>query len=145
MDGAKRPPMLLGVTVLTSLDDTELVRVGLTGPVSARVAALAAMAQTAGMHGVVSAGEHVQALRKALGSEMKILVPGIRPVDPNKAKKRGRQDDQMQVATPSNATRWGADYLVVGRPITAAPDPVEAMDAIVREIALGERYRTAQA
>lgn len=142
--GAKRPPMLLGVTVLTSLDEAELVRIGLTGPVSGRVAALAAMAETAGMDGVVTAGEHVQTLRKALGSKMAILVPGIRPIDPNKPKKRGGQDDQAQIATPCNATQWGADYLVVGRPITAAPDPAKAMDAILREIELGEKYRTAK-
>ncbi len=141
LKGAKRPPNLLGVTVLTSLDETELIRIGLTGPVSGRVAVLAAMAKTAGMDGIVAAGEHVRALRKALGKKMMIVVPGIRPVDPDKQLKRAQQDDQAQIATACNAVRWGADYLVVGRPITAAPDPVKATDAILQEIALGDRYR----
>ena len=143
LKGAKRPPKLLGVTVLTSLDEAERIRIGLTGPVSVRVAVLAAMAKTAGMDGVVAAGEHIQSLRKALGKKMVIVVPGIRLVDPNKQLKRARQrqDDQAQVVTACNAVRWGADYLVVGRPITAAPDPVKATDAILHEIALGDRYR----
>jgi orotidine-5'-phosphate decarboxylase len=140
LKGVKRPPILLGVTVLTSLDEAELVRIGLTGPIRGRVAALAAMAKVAGMEGIVAAGSHVQKLRGALGKNMAIVVPGIRPVDPNRPNKHSRLDDQAQVATPSNAVRWGATYLVVGRPITAAPDPVEATDAILTEIELGSRY-----
>lgn len=140
LKGLKRPPILLGVTVLTSLDETELVRVGLTGPIRGRVAALAAMAKVAGIEGVVAAGGHVQELRGALGKKMAIVVPGIRPTDPRRPQKHGRQDDQAQVATPSNAVRWGADYLVVGRPITAAPDPARAMDAILTEMEFGSKY-----
>lgn len=140
LKGAKRPPTLLGVTVLTSLDEAELVRIGLTGPIRGRVAALAATAKVAGMGGIVAAGSHVRDLRRALGKKMAIVVPGIRPADPNRPPKRGRQDDQAQVTTPSNAVRWGADYLVVGRPITAAPDPAEATDAILAEIELGIKY-----
>lgn len=140
LKGVKKPPMLLGVTVLTSLDEAELVRIGLTGPLRGRVAALAAMAKVAGMEGIVAAGSHVQELRGALGKKMTILVPGIRPADPNKPQKHDRQDDQAQVATPCNAVRWGADYLVVGRPITAAPDPLQATDGILREMELGSQY-----
>lgn len=142
LKGAKRAPMLLGVTVLTSLDEAELIRVGLTGPIEGRVAALANMAQTAGMDGIVAAGTHVQALRATLGKKMAIVVPGIRPADPNKPHRQGLRDDQAQVATPCNAVRWGADYVVVGRPITAAPDPIVAADAILEEIRLGTKYRT---
>ncbi|MFZ0922474.1 MAG: orotidine-5'-phosphate decarboxylase [Candidatus Acidiferrales bacterium] len=141
LKGAKRPPKLLGVTVLTSLDEAELIRIGLTGPVGGRVTALANMAKTAGMDGIVAAGEHVQALRKALGRKMAIVVPGVRPVNPDKQLKRAQLDDQAQIATPCNAVRWGADYLVVGRPITAAPDPVKAADAILQDMEVGSRYR----
>ncbi|MGB6482919.1 MAG: orotidine-5'-phosphate decarboxylase [Candidatus Acidiferrales bacterium] len=141
LKGTKRPPMLLGVTVLTSLDEEELIRIGLTGPVKGRVIALATMAKIAGMDGIVAAGDHVQVLRKSLGREMAIVVPGIRLVDPDKQLKRARRDDQAQIATPCNAVRWGADYLVVGRPITAAPDPIKAADAILQDMEVGSRYR----
>lgn len=137
----RKPPMLLGVTVLTSLDEAELIRVGLTGPIRGRVAALAALAKVAGLGGIVAAGGHVQELRGTLRQKMVIVVPGIRPAGPNKPRKRGRADDQAQVVTPCDAVRWGADYLVVGRPITAAPDPVQATDAILKEIELGTKYR----
>jgi len=137
----KKRPMLLGVTVLTSLDEAELVRIGLTGPIRGRVAALAALAKAAGLEGIVAAGIHVQESRQALGKKMAIVVPGIRPLDPNVPQKHGRPDDQAQVATPTNAIRWGADYVVVGRPITAAPDPIQATDAILQEIELGNKYR----
>lgn len=138
----KNPPILLGVTVLTSLDEAELVRIGLRGPVGKRVTALARMAKVAGMDGVVSAGEYVERLRKALGDKMVIVVPGIRLAE-GRVFRKGRQcDDQAQVATPANAVRWGADYLVVGRPITSAPDPARATDAILKEIELaGETSR----
>ena len=136
LKGLKKAPLLLGVTVLTSLDDTELIRIGLTGPIRGRVTSLAMMAKAAGIGGVVAAGSHVQELRVALGKKMAIVVPGIRPAEPA-GLQRGRQDDQAQVATPTNAMRWGADYLVVGRPITAAPDPVEAAEGILKEMELG--------
>jgi len=137
----KKAPMLLGVTVLTSLDEAELIRIGLTGPIRGRVAALSALAKAAGLGGIVAAGSHVQELRGALGKNMAFVVPGIRSLDPNVPLRHGRPDDQAQVATPTNAIRWGANYLVVGRPITAAPDPLQATDAILQEIELGSRYR----
>ncbi len=130
----KNPPMLLGVTVLTSLDEVELVRIGLTGPVRGRVTALARMAQVAGMDGIVAAGMHVEGLRKTLGGKMAIVVPGIRPAESGGSPRGSRRDDQVQIATPGAAIRAGADYLVVGRPITAAPDPAEAADAILKEM-----------
>jgi orotidine-5'-phosphate decarboxylase len=140
LEGVKKAPMLLGVTVLTSLDEPELIRIGLTGPIEGRVSALANLAKTAGMDGIVTAGAHVQTLRRALGKKMAIVVPGIRPADPNKPRRQGLRDDQAQVATPCNAVRWGADYLVVGRPITAAPDPAKATDAILQEMEVGRKY-----
>lgn len=129
----KNPPMLLGVTVLTSLDEAELIRIGLTGPVGGRVTALARMAKVAGMEGIVAAGIHVEGLRKTLGNKMAIVVPGIRPAERTPSPKNSR-DDQAQIATPRSAILAGADYLVIGRPITAAPDPVRAFDAILEEM-----------
>lgn len=135
LKAVKNRPMLLGVTVLTSLDEAELVRIGLTGPIRGRVTALARMAKVAGMDGIVAAGIHVAALREALGSRVAIVVPGIRPAKIDGSPKGGRRDDQAQVSTPGGAIGAGADYLVVGRPITAAPDPVRAADAILKDIA----------
>lgn len=133
LKNVKNPPLLLGVTVLTSLDEAELIRIGLTGPLRGRVTALARMAKIAGLNGIVAAGAHVEQLRKTLGRKMAIVVPGIRPVEGNGTQK-GRRDDQAQIATPGNAVRAGADYLVVGRPITGAPDPAQAFDAILKEM-----------
>jgi orotidine-5'-phosphate decarboxylase len=135
LKGVRNPPMLLGVTVLTSLDEAELIRIGLTGPIQGRVTALAQMAKVAGLDGIVTAGAHIQRVREVIGPKMKIVVPGIRPAELTPTSKGGR-DDQAQIATPNNAIRAGADYLVVGRPITAAADPVEAADAILAEIEL---------
>jgi len=132
LKGVKRPPMLLAVTVLTSLDAAELERIGLRGPFSERVAALAKMAHAAGMDGIVAPATELQSLRSSAARGLKIVVPGIRPAPSKNVVQR--HDDQAQIATPANAIRWGADYLVVGRPITAAPDPVAAFDSIAREI-----------
>ncbi len=130
----KKPPMLLGVTVLTSLDEAEVVRIGLTGPIRGRVTALARMAKIAGLDGIVAAGPHVEGLRKTLGRKMVIVVPGIRRAERDGSPKGSRRDDQAQISTPGSAVRAGADYLVVGRPITAAPDPAQAADAILKEM-----------
>ena len=133
--------MLLGVTLLTSLDEPDLARIGLTGPLGDRVQALAAMAQVAGLDGVVAPAREVQSLRKSLGKKMAFVVPGIRTVAPGHSSTSPRRDDQAQIATPGNAIRWGADYLVVGRPITAAPDPVAAMDSILHDMQFALTYR----
>lgn len=138
LKNAKNPAMLLGVTVLTSLDEAELIRIGLTGPIRGRVTALARMAKVARLDGIVAAGVHVEGLRKALGPKMAIVVPGIRPADRVLSRKNSR-DDQAQIATPGNAVLAGANYLVVGRPITAAPDPAEAFDAILKEMELAAK------
>jgi len=129
--GVKNPPTLLGVTILTSLDDAALGRIGLVGPAENRVVALALLAQEAGMGGIVASAGEVEAVRMALGPKMRIVVPGIRPALRDG---RGKADDQARVATPGNAIRSGADYLVVGRPITGAPNPTKAADAILLEM-----------
>ena len=129
-------PKLLAITILTSMDDAALRRVGVTGPASKRVVQLAKLAEKAGMDGVVASPHEIRAIRRACGQDFLIVVPGIRPVtEPGSARRgKARKDDQARIATPAEAIRAGADYLVVGRPITAAPDPQSAAHAIVEEI-----------
>lgn len=143
IEGVKSPPKLLGVTVLTSLDETGLERIGLTGPVENRVVVLALLAREAGLDGVVASAHEVEAVRKAVGPRMLIVVPGVRlGVADGSDLSEHKIDDQARVATPGNAIRWGADYLVVGRPITAAADPAKAADAILLEMKVSQRRRS---
>jgi orotidine-5'-phosphate decarboxylase len=122
-------PLVLGVTVLTSLDRHALdLEVGVLGPVEAHVLRLAERAREAGLDGCVASAQEITPLRLALGRRWVIVTPGIRPA--------GRADDQMRTATPGAAVRAGADYLVVGRPITAAPDPRASARAILEDIRL---------
>ena len=124
---AKRP-RLLGVTVLTSLDAATLRSVGVaTAPVQQAVA-LAKLAKASGLDGVVASAHEISEIRKACGPGFLIVVPGIRPAT-------AAADDQARVATPGDAIRAGADYLVVGRPITATAKPREAAMRIGEEIA----------
>jgi len=135
-NGSKSPPKLLAITVLTSMDNAALRSVGITGPASSRVVRLARLAQKAGMDGVVASPQEVRAIRRACGKDFLIVAPGIRPAagGGKKASRRTKADDQARIATPAEAIRAGADYLVVGRPITAAPDPQSAARAILEEI-----------
>jgi orotidine-5'-phosphate decarboxylase len=127
-DFARPRPIVLGVTVLTSLDRRALeTEVGVTGTVEAHVLRLAERGYQAGLDGCVASAREIAPLRLALGPRWVIVTPGIRPAE--------RADDQMRTATPAAAVRAGADYLVVGRPITAAADAVAAARAIVDEIA----------
>jgi orotidine-5'-phosphate decarboxylase len=120
-------PLVLGVTVLTSLDRRALeVEVGVTATVERHVLHLAERAREAGLDGCVASPMEVRLLRRAIGAEWVIVTPGVRPVTAN--------DDQARVATPTAALADGADYLVVGRPITQAPDPAAAAAAIVSEL-----------
>ncbi len=124
--GAART-QLLGVTVLTSLDEGDLAATGQTGPVAAQVRRLALLARSAGLDGVVCSPQEVAMLREACGSDFLLVVPGIRPAG-------AAVGDQKRVQTPRDAIAAGADYLVIGRPITAAPDPAAAARAILAEI-----------
>ncbi len=125
------PPNLLGVTVLTSLDDDALTCQGIVASAREQVLRLAALACEAGLAGVVASPHEIAALRAEHGTGFHIVVPGIRPVEGAGSGK----GDQARVATPANAARAGATALVVGRPITQAPDPLAAAQAIAREIA----------
>jgi orotidine-5'-phosphate decarboxylase len=130
------PPKLLAITILTSMDNAALRAVGITGPASRRVVQLARLAQKAGMDGVVASPQEIRAIRRACGKDFLIVVPGIRPIvggGPT-GRRKHKTDDQARVATPAEAIRAGADYLVIGRPITGAPDPEAAARAILEEI-----------
>jgi orotidine-5'-phosphate decarboxylase len=131
----KNRPALLGVTVLTSFDALTLQQIGMEGSLESRVLALAQMAKDAGLDGVVTSAYEAPAVRREFGPEFKILVPGVRPVAAD-------VNDQSRVATPGEAVRAGADYLVVGRPITGAKNPREAALAIVKEISAGSSGRS---
>jgi orotidine-5'-phosphate decarboxylase len=132
--GGKNRPALLGVTILTSLDAQALRHAGFTGSPQSRALSLARLAKTAGLDGVVASAHEVRAIRRACGPKFIIVVPGVRP-------SRALQNDQARVATPAEAIRAGADYLVVGRPITQAPHPRRAALEIVEEIASAQRRK----
>ncbi len=119
---------VLGVTVLTSIDDVVLESVGQRGPAADQVVRLARLAKQASLDGVVCSAHEIGPLRKALGPEFMLVVPGIRPSGADLA-------DQKRVMTPAEAHRAGADILVVGRPITGAADPAAAARAIAAELA----------
>lgn len=131
--GRKTPPRLLGVTILTSHDERSLKRIGLSGKPEANALRLAKLARTAGMDGIVASAREVPRIRRACGPGFLLVVPGIRPA-------AASVQDQVRVATPGDAIRAGANYLVVGRPITGAPSPAASAAAIVAEIgqALGK-------
>ena len=124
-------PNLLGVTVLTSLDEVELARQGVAGAAREQVLRLAGLAREAGLAGVIASPHEIEALRAEHGAGFDIVVPGIRPASGESSGK----GDQARVATPADAARAGATALVVGRPITQAPDPLAAARAIAGEIA----------
>jgi orotidine-5'-phosphate decarboxylase len=134
-DNAKLPrqqrPKLIGVTILTSMDTAALRAVGISGSASSRVVKLARLAKQAGLDGVVASPQEVRAIRRACGKDFLIVVPGVRPAVGSGIEK----DDQSRFATPTEAIRGGADYLVIGRPITGAPDPQAAARAILEEMA----------
>jgi orotidine-5'-phosphate decarboxylase len=129
--GADRP-RLLAVTILTSMDQKAVREVGIAGPPEARVVKLAKLAQKAGVDGVVASVRETKAIRKACGREFLIVTPGVRSKDTAAG---ARKDDQMRTATPREAIRAGADFIVVGRAILAAADPRAATQEIVDEIA----------
>jgi orotidine-5'-phosphate decarboxylase len=119
--------LLLAVTVLTSMDESELSQVGVGGRVQDQVLRLAELARAAGCGGVVASARESSLIRRALGEGFAIVNPGVRPAG-------AELNDQRRVATPAEAIRAGATHIVVGRPITQASDPAQAAAAIVAEI-----------
>jgi len=125
--GAAQRPKLIAVTVLTSMAQNDLADIGMQGRPDEAVLRLARLAQSAGLDGVVCSAQEAHALRAVCGAGFNLVTPGIRPSD-------GAQDDQYRVMTPRAAVEAGADYLVIGRPITQAADPVAMLQRIQREI-----------
>jgi orotidine-5'-phosphate decarboxylase len=124
VEAADRRLTLLAVTVLTSFSDNDVREVGIPATVADQALRLAALAQDSGCGGVVTSPRETALVRKALGSSLVIVNPGIRPAGSG-------QDDQERTATPGEAIRAGASYIVVGRPITQANDPAKAAESIV--------------
>jgi len=123
-----RPPMLIAVTVLTSLTNDDLERVGYTGSVMENVERLARIARACGLDGVVCSAQEATLVRKATGEDFTLVTPGIRLESDNR-------DDQARVVTPRDAVRLGANYLVIGRPITGSPDPAATLQSINESLA----------
>ncbi len=116
-------PLLIAVTVLTSLTAEDLTAIGMTGSIDEQALRLARLAQESGLDGVVCSAHEAAGLRAACGKNFKLVTPGIRPAGT-------ALNDQARVMTPEAAIAAGADYLVIGRPITGAADPLAALDAI---------------
>ncbi|WP_373083817.1 orotidine-5'-phosphate decarboxylase [Sneathiella sp.] len=121
-------PLILAVTVLTSLDDDDLRAVGVNSTTEDQVLRLAALAQENGADGVICSPREIKAIRKIVGPDFKLVVPGIRPAGSD-------HGDQKRVKTPLEAMTEGASYLVIGRPITSAANPAAAAAMIVGELA----------
>ena len=122
-----RRPLVLAVTVLTSLAQSDLAAVGITAGMDDQVRRLAKLAKSAGADGVVASPQEIEIIKTACGPEFLVVTPGVRP-------KAAQGDDQKRVLTPGEAIRKGADYIVVGRPVTEAPDPLVAVKEIIKEI-----------
>ena len=122
-----QPPLIIAVTVLTSLDGADLEEIGCPGEPRARVLRLARLARESGLDGVVCSPREAAKVRAALGPGFRLVTPGVRPAGT-------AVGDQKRVMTPAEAVAAGADYLVIGRPITAAKDPLEALSRIEQGI-----------
>ncbi len=127
-EAGRERPLVIAVTVLTSLDETDLAATGVAGAPADHVLRLAHLAARAGLDGVVCSAHEIEGLRRELGPDFKLIVPGIRPAGSDIG-------DQKRIMTPAEALARGADVLVIGRPITGAADPREAAEAISASLA----------
>lgn len=119
IDKQTKPPLLIAVSILTSLEQSDLEAIGLQGTVKDNVLRLANLANDCGLDGIVCSPLEITLLRNNLAKSFKLVTPGIRPI--------AVTDDQKRTMTPVQALQYGANYLVIGRPITAAPDPLQAL------------------
>ena len=126
MDKLTNPPLVLAVTILTSLGEEDIREVGFDRTIPEQIAKLARLAKDSGMDGVVASPLEIELIRETCGKDFKILTPGIRPAF-------AAVNDQKRIATPAEALRKGADYLVIGRPITAAENRRDAFLKILEE------------
>lgn len=122
------PPLLIGVTVLTSMDESDLKELGISKSVNEQVEYLAKLAKSSGLKGVVCSAQEANMLKAACGNDFKLMTPGIRPEGSSK-------DDQRRTMTPAEAVTVGVDYMVIGRPITQSPNPAQAVENILASIA----------
>jgi orotidine-5'-phosphate decarboxylase len=127
IDRLAHRPLLIGVTLLTSHGDAEIAELGFGHGAELQVERLAGLAQVSGLDGVVCSPQEAPVLRRRFGKDFLLVTPGVRPAG-------SEADDQRRISTPAEAVADGADYLVVGRPITRAPNPMAALEAINREI-----------
>jgi orotidine-5'-phosphate decarboxylase len=123
IESSTHKPLLIGVTLLTSMDETTFHQIGLTGSMPDTVARLARLAKESGLDGVVCSAQEAQLLKTQLGQGFKLITPGIRPAG-------SAAGDQHRIMTPEQAIIAGSDYLVIGRPITGAPNPMSALSDI---------------
>lgn len=125
--GNENRPLLIAVTVLTSMGQDDLESIGISADPQQQVLRLAELTKKSGLDGVVCSPREAASLRAQMGAGFKLITPGVRPAGAS-------MDDQTRVLTPADAVREGADYLVMGRPITQADDPVKALEAVNREL-----------
>ena len=127
LDGLSHRPHLIAVTILTSLGQEDIAEAGFSGTPAENVLRLAKLAESSGMDGIVCSPLEAIDVRSEVGSNFLLVTPGVRP-------SQAALGDQLRVMTPSDALKNGADYLVIGRPITAAPDPLQSLQNILTEI-----------
>jgi len=127
VDKSASRPLLIGVTILTSMGAGDIAEVGLSGTPADNVRRLASLAKVSGLDGVVCSPMEVAMLRQNIGNDFSLVTPGIRPAWAEKG-------DQTRITTPADAIALGSDYLVIGRPITGAPEPLQALSMIEDEL-----------
>lgn len=125
-------PLLIAVTILTSMEQSDLTELGINHSIAEQVMRLAKLTQQSGLDGVVCSAHEAVQLKQLLGTEFNLITPGIRPASSS-------QDDQKRIMTPSQALTAGVDYMVIGRPITKAANPLVALNAIVAELAANKQ------
>lgn len=128
VDKSSQSPLLIAVTVLTSMSENDLIELNIQQTPEQQVISLASLAKRSGMDGVVCSAQEASVLSNSLGKDFCLVTPGIRPAGSS-------QDDQQRIMTPAKAIQSGSHYLVIGRPITRAEDPQASLDAILKELA----------